>query len=197
MKRWLLASVAIVILMAAALIFVVRAFIETPPPKVPVLADAPLALHINEIDLSTSGMILVSIDNLTQRDIDINAVALGNAISRSLRLFDPTGNEYQWVDSKGRIVLDAIASDQSWQWAWGGSTGDRTRIEAGRTENFALVVTPDLGLVASEWVARLRRTPPWLTYVIDCEIPTIDPQTGESKKIRTTATGETAYKPRP
>lgn len=197
MKRWLLASLAIVILMVVALVFVVRAFIETPPPAVEVLSDARLALHINEIDLATSGVILVSIDNLTQRDIDINAVQLGRAISRSLRLFDPTGNEYHWVDSKGRVVRDAIASDESWQWTWGGSSGDRTRIEAGRTENFTLVVNPENGLAASEWVARLRRTPPWLTYVIDCEIPTVDPQTGQPENIRTTATGETAYLPRP
>lgn len=196
MKKWLLLSVGIVILMAIAVVLVVRAFIPTPIPEVPTIADCPLAIHINEIDLSTSGLILVSLDNLTREDISIDVSAFGAAVSKSLRLFDPTGNEWKWVDSKGRTG-DPVSADNAWQWSGRWGQAGRITIEAGRTENFTLMVNPDYGLTAVEWMARMRGAPDRLLYVIDCRVSTGASSADSPDAIRVTASGETAYKPRP
>ncbi|GEM_PF-5128609 len=196
MKKWLLLSLGIVILMSVALVLVVRAFVQTPIPEVALIPDCPLAIHVNEIDLSTSGLILISLDNLTREDITIKVSEFGAAVSKSLRLFDPTGNEWTWVDSKGRPG-NPVSADNAWQWSgqWGRS--GQVTIEAGRTESFTLVVNPDYSLIAVEWMARMRGTPDWLQYVIDCRVPTVASSTSLVDAVRVTATGEAAYKPRP
>jgi len=199
-KKWLLLSGSIIVAMIVALVVIVQAFTPTPIPDPPTIPDGPLAIHINEIDLSTTGMMLISIDNLTGEDITIDATRLGEALNGHLRLFDSIGNEWIWVDATGQAGLPFAGGDSNGPWrgsfnASGNASGS-VRIEPGRTENFNLIVNNAFGLTAQAWAARFRAQPDRLIYVLDSAIPTIGDPTG-SQALRVTAKGEAAYLPRP
>lgn len=196
MRKWLLLSVGIVVAMIIALVLVVQAFLPTPIPEPPTIADCPLAIHINEIDLSTTGMILISIDNLTREDITVDVSKLGPAFDEHLHVYDPIGNEWAWVNANGAIGKPFGEGGNYWQWQSQWNRTDTVRIEAGRTENFNLIVDDSFKLTARRWAARLHARPDWLVYVIDCEIITTDGPDGP-RAIRVTAKGEAAYQPRP
>ena len=196
MKKWLLLSVAIIVAMIVALVLIVQAFTPTPIPDPPTIPDGPLAIHINEIDLSTRGMVLISIDNLTREDITVEVSKLGAALNEHLRIYDPIGNEWVWVNAVGATGRPFATDDAFWQWNSQWNTSGTVSIGAGRTENFNLAVEDVYTLTAEAWAARLHAVPARLVYVIDCEIPVTAAQDGVLA-VRVTAKGEAAYKPRP
>jgi len=117
MNQWLLLDGGIIVVMIIALALVVRAFIPTPIPAPPTIADGPLAIHINEIDPSTTGMVLISIENLTTADITIDGARLGEALNGHMRLSDAIGNEWFWADATGETGLPFVrdASCVTWR----------------------------------------------------------------------------------
>jgi len=196
MRRWLILSLGIVILMVVGAIYVVRALFPPPTPEPPMLADAPADFHINEIDLALSGAVLISIDNRTSETLTIDLAALGKAVADGLRLFDLLDNEWTWIDVEGRgtrPLLDATVLQTGMGW----NTESNLKIEPGRSESAMLAVNPGLNLAAMNWIARMRSKPDRLVYVLDFQLPIRDPQTGGRTTVRLTAKGETAYLPRP
>lgn len=196
MKKWLALSLGIVLVMAVVIVAVVRAVIPSPIPDPPSLPDAPLAIHINEIDLSTAGLLLVSIDNQTREPVTVDVARLGAALSEGMRLFDPIGNEWVWLDERGRRGA-ALSSQNFWQWNGQWNGGSSITIEPGRSENVNVSVVDGYAPAALEWVARLRGSPEWFVYVIDCELPAVIGSGAAEQPVRITAKGEVAYRPRP
>lgn len=195
MRRWLILSVGIVVLMVVALFFVVRALIPPPIPDKPAVSGGPVEVHFNEIDLGISSGILLSIDNISSEPIIVDLDALGPAIAKGLRLFDPIGNEWTWINLDGGPVR-AVLSASPWSSGFGWGSQARLRIEPGRSETVTLGVTAGLNLAAINRFARLRAQPDRLVYVLDCEFPLLDEATGARRAVRTGAKGEATYQAR-
>ncbi len=196
MRRWLILSLAIVVLLIIGGWFVARVIFPPPIPDPPVVADAPADFHLNEIDLAASSAMLISIENLTDSLLTIDLQALGQEVAKGLRLFHPLGDEWKWIDLEGRtarLTLDAstLQTGMGWQ------PQTTLTIEPGRSESALLAVDPMIRPVPVNWAARLRLKPPRLVYVLDFNLPLVDRATGAPSTARITAKGEAAYLPRP
>lgn len=196
MRRWLVLSIGIAALMVVALIFVVRAVVPPPIPEKPAVVGAPVEIHFNEIDLAITSGILLSIDNITSEAVIVDLDGLGQAIAAGLRLFDPIGNEWTWINLEGGAVR-RVLSASPWSSGMGWGRESHLRIEPGRNETVTLSVTEGMNVGAMNWIARLRGQPDRLVYVLDCQFPLLDEATGARRTVRVGAKGEAAYKPRP
>ncbi len=195
MRRWLILSIGIVILLTVGIVFLVRSIMPPPIPDPPFIADAVADFHLNEIDLATSSAMLVSIDNRTDGPLVVDLTALGPAVAKGLRLFDPFRNEWKWFDVEGRSATVAFHATAPSAMGW--PTETTLTIEPGQSGSVLLALDPDVRLGAINWVARLRRVPDRLIYVLDCELPLRDVSSGRNHTVRVTAKGEAAYLPRP
>ncbi len=195
MRRWLVISLGIVVVLIFGLSVAVRALFPPPIPEPPTPADAVADFHLNEIDLATSSAMLVSIDNRTDGPLVVDLTALGPAVAKGLRLFDPFRNEWKWFDAEGRSAIVALHATAPSAMGW--PTETTLTIEPGQSGSVLLALDPDVRLGAINWVARLRRVPDRLIYVLDCELPLRDVSSGRNHTVRVTAKGEAAYLPRP
>ena len=196
MRRWLILSIGIVILLIFGSVLVVRALFPPPIPDPPLLVDAPVGFHLNEIDLATSSAMLISLDNRSDETITIDLAALGQAVSCQLRLFHPLGDEWKWIDADGRTANPTfraapLLTDMNWR------TQTTLTIAAGRSESAMLTVEPSVGLIAARWVARMRGQPQRLVYLIDMELPIRGESAAGHRTVRVAAKEETSYLPRP